>query len=90
MVRDPIVLFESRAAITDGYHSKQSVTCLRGHGGLGSVLFSSFHVVLWPRKLSQKWPREPWQRTFLEFSRGSVSAETIAQVAAEALAARFS
>ena len=58
-----------------------------GRGSPGSALFPSFHVVLWPRKLSQKWPRKLWQRTFLEFSRGSVAAEAIAGVAAGALAA---
>ena len=30
-----------------------------------------------------------WRRTFLEFSRGPVAAETIAEVAAEALATTF-
>ena len=40
-----------------------------GRGSRSSALFSSFHVVLWPRKLSQKWPQKPWQRTFLEFLR---------------------
>ena len=59
-------------------------------GSPGSALFLSFHVVLKPRVLSQKWPRKPWQRTFLEFSRGSVAAEAIAEVAAGALAAHFS
>ena len=90
MVRDPIVLFKSRVAITDGYHSKLSVTYLCGHGGLESAFFSSFHVALWQRRLSQKWQRGPWQRSFLGFSRGSVSAKTIAEVAAEAQAAHFS
>ena len=37
------------------------------------TLFSSFHVVLWPRKL--------WKHIFLKFSRGSVVAEAIAEVA---------
>ena len=60
-----------------------------GRGSSGSALFSSFHVVLKPRVLSQKWPRKPWQRTFLEFSRGSVAAEAVAGVAAGALAAHF-
>ena len=42
-------------------------------------------MVLWPRKQLQEWPREPWQRTFLEFSRGSVAAEAIGDVTAGAL-----
>ena len=65
-------------------------SCRSGRGSPGSALFTSFHMVLWPRKLSQKLPRKLWQRTFLEFSRGSVAAEAIAEVAAEALAAHFS
>ena len=54
-----------------------------GRGSSGSAFFYSFHVVLWPRRLSEKWPWEPWQRTFLEFSRGSVAGEAIAQMAME-------
>ena len=54
-----------------------------GRGNSESTLFSSFHVVLWPRRLSQKWLREPWQNIFLEFSRDSVAAEAIGEVATE-------
>ena len=33
-----------------------------GHEGPVCALFWSFHVVLWLRKQSQEWPREPWTR----------------------------
>ena len=50
----------------------------------------SLHVFLESRRLSDRWSREPWQRTFLEFSRVSGVSEAIGQVVAGALAAHFS
>ena len=74
-------------------HFSRVSKCFRGRSGRGSpgsALFSGFHVLLWQRRLSEKWPRKPWQRGFLEFSRASVAAEAIREVTAEALAAHFS
>ena len=73
-----------------------------GRGNSGSALFMSFDILLGSRRLSCPWSREPWQRTFLEFShaswlrtflefsRASGVAEAVGQVAAGALAAHFS
>ena len=59
-------MFELQPAEALAAHFAQVAICFCGRGGyrrsgrgsFGSALFSSFHVVLWPRRLSEKWPRK--------------------------------